>query len=96
MDKAVHVGDYVYLPKEKRPYKVMARNERYIICTKNCFGKPLYFIVDLVNKWRAPDNMVFCFGYENKEQCEERLKELVSGEIELSTRRGVPLDIDIL
>ena len=54
----VKIGDKVYIPKEKRPYKVKARDERYIICTKPCFGTVLYFIVDLKEQWRAPDNMV--------------------------------------
>lgn len=30
----VQVGDKVYIPREKRPYRVMARDSRYIICTK--------------------------------------------------------------
>lgn len=93
----VKVGDKVYLPNEKRPYRVRARDDRYIICTKpyNPQRTVLYFIVDLVDKWRAPDNMVFCSGYETDEECLERLKELQEGKIELSIRRGIPLDIDI-
>lgn len=91
----VQVGDKVYVPKEKKPYRVKARDDRFIICTKPCFGTVLYFIVDLKERWRAPDNMVFCSGYETEEQCKERLAELQSGEIELSRRRGIPLDIDI-
>ena len=91
----VQVGDKVYVPKEKKPYRVKTRDDRYIICTKPCFGTVLYFIVDLKERWRAPDNMVFCSGYETEEQCKERLAELQSGKIELSRRRGIPLDIDI-
>ena len=93
----VKVGDKVYVPSEKKPYKVRARDDRYIICTKpfNLQRTVLYFIVDLVDKWRAPDNMVFCRGYETDEDCQERLAELQNGEIELSRRRGVLLDIDI-
>ena len=91
----VQVGDKVYVPKEKKPYRVKARDDRYIICTKPCFGTVLYFIDDLKERWRAPDNMVFCSGYETEEQCKERLAELQSGKIELSRRRGIPLDIDI-
>ena len=91
----VKIGDKVYIPTEKRPYKVKARDERYIICTKPCFGTVLYFIVDLKERWRAPDNMVFCSGYETDEDCKERLEELQNGTIELSIRRGIPLDIDI-
>lgn len=93
----VVVGDKVYIPGEKKPYKVRARDERYIICTKpfNPKRTVMYFIIDLKNKWRAPDNMIFCFGYETDEQCAERLKELQDGEIKLSRRRGIPLDIEI-
>lgn len=93
----VKVGDKVYIPNQKKPYKVRARDDRYIICTKpfNPQRTVLYFIVDLVEKRRAPDNMIFCRGYETDEDCRERLAELQSGEIELSKRRGIPLDIDI-
>ena len=93
----VEVGDKVYIPDQKRPYKVRARDERYIICTKpfNPQNTVLYFIIDLVDKWRAPDNMIFCHGYESDEDCMKRLKELQDGIIELSVRRGIPLDIDI-
>lgn len=93
----VKVGDKVYVPTDKRPYTVKARDDRYIICTKpfNARHTVLYFIIDLVDRWRAPDNMVFCSGYETDEQCRERLKELQDGTIELSRRRGIPLDIEI-
>lgn len=93
----VEVGDKVYIPNQKRPYRVRARDDRYIICTKpyNPEHTVLYFIIDLVDKWRAPDNMIFCFGYETDEDCRDRLKDLQDGKIELSSRRGIPLDIDI-
>ena len=91
----VNVGDKVWIPNEKRAYRVRARDDRYIICTKSCFGTVLYFIVDLVDKWRGPDDRIFCSGYETDEDCQERLKELQSGLIGLSVRRGVPLDLDI-
>ena len=93
----VSVGDKVYIPSEKKPYTVKARDDRYIICTKpfNLQNTVFYFIIDLVEKWRAPDNMVFCFGYETDEDCLERLKDLQEGTIELSRRRGIPLDIEI-
>ena len=93
----VKVGDRVYIPKEKRPYKVRARDDRYIICTKpyNPQHTVMYFIIDLEEQRRGPDNMVFCFGYESDEDCMERLKELQEGKIEVSRRRDVPLDIEI-
>ena len=93
----VEIGDKVYIPDQKRPFRVRARDDRYIICTKpfNLQHTVIYFIVDLIDKWRAPDNMIFCSGYETDEDCNERLKELQSGKIGLSWRRGIPLDIDI-
>jgi hypothetical protein len=97
MSMRVEVGDKVYVPKEKRPFRVRARDERFIICTKpfNPQRTVRYFIVDLKERVRGPDNMVFCSGYETDEDCAERLKELQSGEIEVSWRRHVDLDIDI-
>ena len=91
----VEVGDKVYVPLDDKTYDVRARDDRYIICTRPYEDTVMYFIVDLVNRWRAPDNMVFGSGYETDEDCQERLRELQNGEIELSRRRGLRLDINI-
>ena len=93
----VEVGDKVYIPHHKRPFRVRVRDDRYIICTKpfNAQHTVIYFIVDLVERRRGPDNMVFCSGYETHRDCRDRLQELQHGEIEVSWRRGIPLDIDI-
>lgn len=90
-----NVGDKIYVPGERNGYIVRARDDRYIICTKKIARNTFYFIIDLTSKRRAPDDCVFGFGYETDEQCNERLKELQNGEIHLSLRRGIPLDIDI-
>jgi hypothetical protein len=57
----IEVGDKVYLPNEKKPYKVQVRDNRYIICTKpfNPKHTVLYFIIDLVRKVRGTDNMIY-------------------------------------
>lgn len=93
----VEVGDMVYVPDEDEPYKVKVRDDRYIICTKPY--KPMdtvkYFIVDLKEMRRGPDNMVFCSGYETTRQCKHRLHELQKGKIEVSQRYGIMLDVDI-
>ena len=93
----VEIGDKVYIPNEKRPYRVRVRNERYIICTKpyNPQHTVRYFIIDLIDKWRAPDDRLFCSGYESDQDCIERLHELQNGSINLSRRRGIALDIDV-
>lgn len=87
-------GDPVFVPNEVRPYRVKCRDDRFIICTKpyNPKRTVMYFIIDLVKGIRGPDNMIFCFGYETQEECEERLKELQAGQIEVSQRRCVQLD----
>lgn len=59
----------------------------------NIYHTVLYFIIDLEEHRRGPDNNIFCFGYETDEECEERLKELQSGQISVSKRHDVPLDI---
>ena len=91
--KKLKVGDPVYVWGETRPYRVKCRDERFIICTKpfNPKRTVMYFIIDLELGMRGPDNMVFCCGYETQEQCEERLKELQNGQIEVSKRRSVAL-----
>ena len=60
----VEVGDMVYIPEYKRPFRVKARDNRYIICTKpyNPQHTVIYFIIDLQDKWIAPDDSVFCIG----------------------------------
>ncbi|SEU09584.1 hypothetical protein SAMN05443270_3108 [Lacrimispora sphenoides] len=93
----VTIGDKIYISNEKKPYTVKARDNRYIICTKpfNPQRTVLYFIIDLEAKRRAPDDRVFCSGYETDEHCMARLRELQSGKIGLSWRRGIPLDVDV-
>lgn len=89
--KDLKVGDPVFIPLDVRPYRVKCRDERFIICTKpfNLKHTVMYFIIDLERKVRGPDDRVFCMGYETQEQCEERLKELQTGQIEVSYRRSV-------
>ena len=93
----VSAGDKICIPDQKRPFRVRCRDNRYIICTKpfNLQHTVLYFIIDLKEKLRGPDNMIFCFGYESDEDCMDRLRELQEGKIEISRRRSVPLDIDV-
>ena len=93
----VQVGDKVKIPDQRRRFTVQARDERYIICTKwlNLHHTVIYFIVDLKERKRGPDDRVFCSDYETILQCKERLQELQKGEIFLSRRRSIDLDIDI-
>lgn len=96
------VGSRVWLDGESQPYKVRARDDRYIICTKpfNLKRTVLYTIIDLERSKRGPDNMVFGAGYETDEQVSARMAELSAGReegavdrLELSRRREVDLDV---
>jgi hypothetical protein len=86
-------GHWVYVPGETRPYVVRARNNRYAVCTKPHFGTVLYFVLDAVKRWRAPEGLVFEMGAESDHDCAEILARVTSGETELSRRRGVPWDV---
>lgn len=91
--ESLRPGDYVRISGEQRPYVVKCRDERFIICTKpfNLKRTVRYFIIDLQKGIRGPDNAVFCSGYETQEDCEERLKELRDGLLEVSQRKSVSL-----
>ena len=92
--KNLKVGDMVLLQGERFSYKVICRDERFIICTKpfNLHQTVLYFIIDLEKKIYGPDNSIFCAGYETLAQCQERLQELQNGTLEVSLRHCVPLE----
>lgn len=89
-------GDSVYVDGEKRPYTVRCRSRRYIICTKpySLQNTVMYFILDLKDRLRGPDDQIFCAGYETDGQCMDRLRELQTGKIRLSARRSITLDVD--
>ena len=61
----------VWFAEEKQPYKVRARSSRYLVCTKpfNPLRTVLYTIVDLEEKVRVPENLVFGMGAESDEDC---------------------------
>lgn len=91
------VGDRVAFAEETMAYTIQARSERYLICTKpfNARRTVLYAIVDLVDKIRGPDNLLFGLGYETRAACETRLGELLDPEtcVEISHRRRIPLKL---
>lgn len=89
------VGDKIEFIGEVKPYTIMACDERYLICTKpfNLKQTVLYTIVDLENNVRGTENLIFCQGFETKEQCSEALIRLQTGESEISRRNKVILQI---
>ena len=97
------VGDKVKFRREKQKYTVMACDNRFLICTKpfNARKTVLYTIVDLKEKIRGTENLVFGAGAETKKQCEEMLERLTNEKsktcdfkTEISHRNRVDLDIE--
>ena len=87
------VGDMVHLFGEKRAYKVMARSERFVILSKQCFGNPLYTIVDFREEWMGPDCLIFGdYDYSDPKDCERAIKDLEKGELKISIRHGISFE----
>lgn len=96
-EESLEVNDKVYFLSQKSPMTVKARNERYLILTEPFYRqKTVYYsIIDLLEQWKAPNNLVLnLYDYENQEDIEECLKDLINGEIELSRRRGCKVDFN--
>lgn len=102
--KDLKVNDRVKFAEEKISFKVMARNERFLICVKPFNARKTYFyaIVDLVEGIRGADNYHCRFDYEDPSEVKEALDLLVSdSQIEnygdafyISSRNQVKLRID--
>ena len=60
------VGDKIHFEGERNAYTIRACDSRYLICTKpfNPRKTVLYTIVDLQEKVRGTENLVFCMGFE--------------------------------
>lgn len=76
-------------------YTVQARDIRFLVCSKpfNPRRTVLYTIIDRAKGVRGPENLVFGFGAETREQCEEMLKRLSAGDTEVSRRRSAALRV---
>ena len=72
------IGARLYFSREKRPYRVRARSGRFLVCTKPFAAQKtvLYTVIDLVERVRGPENLVFGMGAETDEQCWDMLDRL--------------------
>jgi hypothetical protein len=97
MIDAAKVGDRVRFYEERQAYTVQACGERYVVCTKpfNARKTVLYTVVDKFKQIRGPENLIFGFGAETREQCEEMLARLEGRgdrpRTEVSYRNNIPL-----
>lgn len=91
------VGDLIKFFEEKQRYTVQAAGKRYLVCTKPFNPKKtvLYTIVDLEDKWRSTNDLVFnSYDYETPEGCALCLRDLERNKVGLSRRNRVPLLIE--
>lgn len=93
----LQVGAKIKFAEEKQKYTVRASNVAFAICTKPMNAKKtvLYTIVDWQNNIRGAENLVFGYGAETDEECQEMLERLTQGETQVSSRNQVPLNIEI-
>lgn len=93
--KEKKVGDKIKFVEEKQSYTIRALGKRYAVCTKpmNALKTVLYTVCDFQEKIRGTENLVFGFGAETDEQCQEMLKRLETGETEISYRNRIKLNI---
>lgn len=97
----LHAGAKVWFDREVQGYNVIARSERFIVCTKpfNPKHTVLYTIIDTKREIRGTENLVFGAGAETDEQCEEMVKRLegrckdTGFQTEISHRNNVPVHI---
>ena len=60
-----------------------------------CKNNPVYSLLDFQENVKAPDNLILeYFDYSNEEDCEEAIKWLEQGKMELSRRNRIDLEID--
>ena len=89
----VKVGSRIKFEEDNLWFTVQAFDSRYIICTSETKLGLFHTIVDLEKDIRGDDNLVFHSGYDTVELCEQRLKEFITGELEISHRNYVQLNI---
>ena len=89
------VDSKVWLFGEKRPYTVMARSERYMVCTKPFAARHtvLYTVIDLKEEVRGTENLIFCAGAETQALCWEMIGRLGT-KTRVSSRNRVPLRVN--
>lgn len=90
------VGAKLKFKVERKRYTVMACDSRFVIAQKPFNPKRTfqYTILDLEKKIRGADNYRCKFSYDDIFECQEALKELHSGQMEISSRNRIPLDLE--
>ena len=104
--ESIKKGDKIRINDWKRSMPVVGVSENFILCGYPAFGSHVYSIIDKrMNLWRhnnmepdtficGPDNTVFgyySYNFRSPEVVEDYLAALESGEIAISSRRGMSI-----
>lgn len=95
MVEVVPVGTKVWFRSHVRPFKVIASNRFYSVCTKpfNAKKTVIYTVVDWRNKFCGTENTLWGGGAETEEECQEMLHRITSGKSDISSRNWAKLDV---
>lgn len=88
----IKVGDLVKINNWKRPLRVMAVSENFFIMSLKAFHDNCIYSICEKNKiggyfYCAPDDHYCAYNYGDKIECENALKDLEAGVLDLSRRR---------
>jgi hypothetical protein len=91
--KCKEIGSVVCFKNEKKTYKVIVKNERYIIATKKVFNNVHYTIIDLEECVCSGDSYIFSIhDYASENDCQNALNELIEGKMRLSRRNSAEIE----
>lgn len=82
---------------EKQRYTVKRLNKNFAICVKpfNPLKTCLYTIIDFKKNIRGRHDLIFnVFNFKNEEDLDYLFEQLNKGDIEVSRRNNIPLDIE--
>ena len=90
-------GTKIWFDDERFGYTIRSCNERYLVCTKPYNFKKetvIYSMVDLWEGIRGKDGYIFSpYDYFNQEDCDNYLKDITNGDVNISHRGQVELKI---
>ena len=96
--KGLKVGDKIKFKSEKQRYTIKLKSDRFLICTKpfNIKKTCFYSIIDLERLVRGANDRVFNpYDYMKQEDIDKCLEDLGKGNVSVSHRNSVLLDIEI-
>lgn len=100
--KKLKIGQKVFFKEEKAGYTVKAVSERYAILTKPYKSTVIYTILDLKEKIRGTNNLVFnIYDYKKQEDIDKCMEDLNRDILDadaarLSTRNHIPIKITMI